>query len=154
MTDSSPASPNDPRSPGGPIPAGIWVLNEARSNTLTPKSVTLWIIRNSNEELTWVAVETDSARHTKVLTWSGRYRGAPQIVVGAGIEARLTCEVIEGIKTEGEFPGLGHFVEMCRLADGGKRMVCTGEVATPEGVKTYLEDFDWFGESPHPAAVR
>jgi len=138
----------------GPIPAGVWVLNEARSKTLAPKSMTLWIIRNTDEELTWVAVETDSSRVTRVLTWSGRYGGIPQVVIGAGIEARLTCEAKEGIKTEGAFPGIGPFVEMCRLVDDGKRMLCSGIVTTPTGVRTYLEDFDWFGESPHPAASR
>ena len=138
----------------GPIPAGIWVLNEARSKTLAPKSVTLWIIRNTDEELTWVAVETDSFGVTKVLTWSGRYGGTPQTVVGAGIEARLTCEAMEGIRTEGEFPGIGPFVEMCRLVDDGKRMLCHGTVTTPTGVRTYVEDFEWFGESPHPVACR
>lgn len=141
-------------SSSGPIPAGVWVLNEARSQTLASKSMTLWIIRNTTEELTWVAVETDSARNTKVLTWSGRYGGVPQVVIGAGIEARLTCEAREGIQTEGDFPGLGPFVETCRLVDGGRRMLCTGKVTTSAGVQTYLEDFDWFGESPHPAASR
>jgi hypothetical protein len=130
------------------------VLNEVRSKTLTPKSVTLWIIKNSNEELIWAAVETNSSRVTKVLTWSGRYGGIPQVVTGAGIEARLTCEAKEGIRTEGEFPGIGHFVEMCRLVDGGKRMLCSGKVATPAGVQTYIEDFDWLGESPHVADRR
>lgn len=141
-------------SPSGPIPTGVWVLNEARSKTLAPKSMTLWIIRNTDEELTWVAVETDSSSLTKVLTWKGRYGGAAQVVVGAGIEARLTCSAKEGIRTEGEFPGIGRFTEMCGLVDGGKRMVCSGTVTTPTGVQTYLEDFDWFGESPHPAANR
>jgi hypothetical protein len=116
--------------------------------------MTLWIIRNTDEELTWVAVETDSSHVTKVLTWSGRYGGTPQVVVGAGIEARLTCWAQEGIRTEGEFPGIGPFAEMCRLVDGGKRMICSGKVTTPKGVLTYLEDFDWFGESPHPAGSR
>lgn len=135
----------------GPIREGLWVLNEARSSTLAPKSMTLWIIRNTDEELTWVAVETDSAGVTKVLTWRGRYGGEAQVVVGAGIKARLTCEAREGIRTEGEFPGIGPFVEMCTLVDGGERMLCKGEVTTAGGVRTYLEDFDWFGASPHPA---
>lgn len=140
--------------PSGPIPAGVWVLNEARSKTLEPKSATLWIIKNTHEELTWVAVETNPSHGTKVLTWSGRYGGAAQVVVGAGIEARLTSKAHEGIKTEGEFPGIGAFVETCKLVDGGKRMLCSGKVTTPTGVRTYIEDFDWFGESPHPAANR
>jgi hypothetical protein len=115
--------------------------------------LTLWIIRNTDSELSWVAVETNASKGTKVLTWSGRYQGAPQVVVGAGIEARLTCDAKEGIRTEGEFPGIGSFVETCKLIDGGKRMVCNGAVTTPAGIQSYIEDFDWFGESPHPAAA-
>jgi hypothetical protein len=133
----------------GPIPTGFWVLNEARSKALEPKSLTLWIIRNTDTDLSWVAVETNPDKLTKVITWSGQYQGAPQMVVGAGIEARLTCDAKEGIQTEGEFPGIGSFVETCKLVDGGKRMLCTGKVTTPTGVRTYVEDFDWFGESPH-----
>jgi hypothetical protein len=28
-------------------------------------------------------------------------------------------------------------------------MICRGEVKTDAGTQTYIEDFDWFGESPH-----
>lgn len=139
--------------PSGPIPTGVWVLNESRSKLLSPKAMTLWIIKNTQDELTWVAVETDPTRLTKVMSWAGRYGGVPQVVVGAGIEARLTSKANDGIRTEGNFPGSGPFVEMCTLVEGGRRMVCTGTVTTQDGVLTYLEDFDWFGESPHPAAM-
>lgn len=142
----------DESSEGGTIPTGIWVLNEARSQTLEPKSLTLWIIKNTETDLSWVAVETNAAEVTKVITWSGQYGGAPQVVVGAGIEARLTSNAKDGIQTEGEFPGIGAFVETCRLVDGGKRMLCNGRVTTPAGIKTYIEDFDWFGKSPHPVS--
>lgn len=142
-------------SEGSPIPVGIWQLNLERSRTLSPKSVTLWIIHNSDNELAWVAVESNPDHHSQVISWKGRYGGPPAVVVGAGIEARLTCAPNEGIRTEGEFPGLGHFVETCTLADGGKRLVCTGQVTTPGGVKSYVEDFDWWGQSPHrPLALK
>ena len=57
--------------------------------------------------------------------------------------------VTKGIRTLAELAA-----EMCGLVDGGNRMICSGKVTTPTGVRTYLEDFDWFGESPHPAASR
>jgi hypothetical protein len=136
-------------SEGGPVPTGIWKLNLGRSVMLSPKSMTLWIVHNSENELTWVAVESHRERHSQIMSWSGQYGGPPSVVVGAGIEARLTSAPNEGIRTEGEFPGLGPFVEVCTLAEGGKRLVCTGQVTTPDGVKTYIEDFDWWGQSPH-----
>jgi hypothetical protein len=141
----------DTKTADGRIPAGIWKLNLERSKTLSPKSMTLWIVKNSGNELVWVAVETNPDQHTQVVSWNGRYGGAPSVVVGAGIEARLTCTPEEGIRTEGEFPGLGPFVEFCTVADGGKRMICRGEVITPGGSQSYLEDFDWVGHSPHQA---
>ena len=143
------APPGLDDSSGGPVPVGVWTLNIKRSQTLSPKSLTLWILTNTPTELTWVAVETDPEQQTKVTSWSGRYGGPPQVVVGAGIEARLTCEFKDGIRTEGEFPGLGSFVEICTLAEGGQRMICKGQVTSANGIQTYLEDFEWFGKSPH-----
>jgi len=134
----------------GPIPAGLWRLNQERSRLLSPKSMTLWIIENGEQELLWVAVESHPERGTQVLSWRGRYGGPPAPVVGGGVEARLTCAARDGIRTEGEFAGVGAFVEHCTLEAGGKRMVCRGELNTADGrIQTYLEDFDWHGESPH-----
>jgi hypothetical protein len=138
----------DIRTLDGRIPVGIWKLNVERSRTLSPKSMILWIVKNNGSELIWVAVETDPKQHTQVMSWNGCYGGPPAVVMGAGIEARLTCAPEDGIRTEGEFPGLGTFVEFCTVADGGKRMICKGEVTTPDGVRSYLEDFDWCGHSP------
>ncbi|HEY2685781.1 MAG TPA: hypothetical protein VGI93_19880 [Steroidobacteraceae bacterium] len=133
----------------GPIPPGVWRLNPERSQLLAPKTMTLWIIENGEQGLLWVAVETSPQGQTHVLTWRGRYGGPAAPVVGAGVEARLTCALNEGIRTEGEFAGLGTFVEFCTLESDGRRMVCRGEVQTNDGVRTYLEDFDWQGASPH-----
>ena len=36
-----------------------------------------------------------------------------------------------------------------RSSQIGKRMICRGEVKTPAGMQTYIEDFDWLGASPH-----
>ena len=133
----------------GPIPPGLWRLNAERSELLAPKAMTLWIIENNEDHLLWIAVETDPAGVTQVLTWRGRYGGPPTSVHGAGVQARLTCARDEGIRTQGEFNGIGSFIEHCTLEPGGKRMVCRGEIKTETGIRTYLEDFDWQGASPH-----
>jgi hypothetical protein len=133
----------------GPVPPGFWRLNPERSQLLSPKIMILWIIENGEDGLLWVAVETNPEGVAHVLTWRGRYGGPPAPVVGAGVEARLTCPASEGIRTEGEFAGIGTFVEYCTLESDGKRLVCRGQVNTGDGVRTYLEDFDWQGESPH-----
>jgi hypothetical protein len=133
----------------GPIPTGIWRLNLERSKLLSPKAVTLWIIENCEGRLCWVAVESTPERSAHVVSWQGQYGGPPAECVGAGISARLTSSFAGGIRTEGEFPGIGSFVESCTLETSGKRMICRGEVTTPNGKQTYIEDFDWLGESPH-----
>jgi hypothetical protein len=135
----------------GPIPTGIWRLNPGRSKLLSPKSLTLWIVENRDDRLSWVAVETNPERGTHVISWQGLYGGPPAECVGAGVSARLTGSPPEGIRTEGEFPGIGTFVETCTLDASGKRMICRGKVNTSQGVQTYIEDFDWLGDSPHSA---
>jgi hypothetical protein len=133
----------------GPIPTGIWRLNLERSKLLSPKAVTLWIVENYEHRLCWVAVETTPERSAHVVSWRGEYGGPPAECVGTGISARLTSSFEEGIRTEGEFHGIGSFVESCTLEADGRRMICRGEVKTLDGVLTYIEDFDWLGESPH-----
>jgi hypothetical protein len=133
----------------GPIPPGIWRLNIERSKLLSPKAMTLWIVENYEDRLCWVAVETTPECSAHIVSWQGQYGGPPAECVGAGISARLTSSFDEGIRTEGEFPGIGSFVECCTLEPDGKRMICRGEVKTPAGMQTYIEDFDWLGASPH-----
>jgi hypothetical protein len=140
---------DDPQHPG-PIPAGIWRLNEQRSKLLSPKALTLWIVRNDDQELVWVAVESTPAERNRVVTWRGRYDGSPGMCTGAPVIARLASAAREGIHTEGEFSGIGAFSEVCTLQEDGRRMVCRGQVQTASGIQTYLEDFDWVGPSPHP----
>jgi len=137
----------------GPIPAGIWKLDTARSQLLAQKTMTLWIVENTVDELKWVAVETNAQRQTSVHSWQGRYGGEAAVVAGAGIKARLTSTAMEGIRTEGEFPGLGRFIEFCRLSADGRRMVCDGEVLTDRGCQTYREEFDRFSDSPHELSI-
>lgn len=137
----------------GPIPPGIWRLNEHRSQLLSPKTLTLWIVRNDDQELVWVAVESTPEESHRIVTWKGRYDGSPATCVGAPVLARLTRAARHGIYTEGEFTGVGTFTEVCTLEGDGQRMVCRGEVRTASGAQMYLEDFDWVGPSPHhPAA--
>jgi hypothetical protein len=136
----------------GPIPAGIWRLNERRSRLLSPKELTLWIVRNDGQELIWVGVESTPEEPHRIVTWRGRYDGSPGTCSGAPLAARLTSAPEYGIHTAGEFPGVGLFSEACTLEDDGRRMVCRGQVQTPGGMRTYLEDFDWVGPSPHQPA--
>lgn len=136
----------------GPIPAGIWRLNERRSQLLSPKALTLWIVRNDDRELVWVAVESTPEESHRIVTWRGSYDGSPATCVGAAVLARLTCSAQHGIHTEGEFSGVGAFTEVCTLEDDGRRMVCRGQVQTASGTQKYLEDFDWVGPSPHHPA--
>ncbi len=135
----------------GPIPAGLWRLDPTRSRLLAPKAMTVWILRNTAEDLEFVAVETEPGRPTRVTAWQGRYGGPPAVMQGAGIEARVTSRHAEGIRTEGTFPGLGAFVEFCRLSEDGRQMICDGEIRTEAGPRTYREVFDWYADSPHPA---
>jgi hypothetical protein len=135
----------------GPIPVGIWRLNEQRSTLLSPKALTLWIIRNDDQELVWVAVENTPQENNRIVTWRGRYDGSPGTCSDAALRARLTSAARDGVHTEGEFCGIGAFKEVCTLADDGRRMICRGQVQTADGTQIYVEDFDWVGPSPHGA---
>jgi len=137
----------------GPIPVGIWRLNQQRSKLPSPKALTLWIVKNDDQELAWVAVESTPEESNRIITWRGRYDGSPGTCSGAAIRASLRSPARNGIHTEGEFGGVGAFSEACILEDNGRRMVCRGEVRTPNGTQTYLEDFDWVGSSPHDSAL-
>src|ERR1700722_14929922 len=133
----------------GPIPTGIWRLNVEGSKLLSTKAMTLWIVENYQDRLSWVAVETTAERSAHIVSWQGQYRGSPAECVGAGISARLTSSFDEGIRTEGEFPGIGPFVEFCSRGADGKRMICRGLVKSPGRMHTHRGEFDWLGESPH-----
>jgi len=137
----------------GPIPVGIWRLNVARSQLLAPKALTLWIVRNDDRELVWVAVESTPEESCRIVTWRGPYDGSPGTCSDAAIRARLTSAACNGIHTEGEFCGLGTYSEVCTLEDDGRRMVCRGQVQTASGAQAYLEDFDWVGPSPHQSGA-
>lgn len=149
--DGSTSDRRDEEPSVGPIPAGIWRLNQDRSKLISPKALTLWIVKNDLQELAWVGVESAPGESVRIVTWRGRYDGSPGTCTGAELQARLTAAAVDGIRAEGEFPGIGQFTEVCSLADGGRRMICRGVVHTASGTQTYLEDFDWVGPSPHQA---
>jgi hypothetical protein len=147
------SKPGEPECSAGPIPVGIWRLNPRRSQLLSPKALTLWIIRNDDQELVWVAVETTAEQSERIVAWRGRYDGSPGTCTDAALSARLIANARKGIHTEGEFSGIGAFSEVCTLTADGRRMVCHGQVQTAAGTRAYLEDFDWVGPSPHEPAL-
>ncbi len=143
--------PADESSPMGPIPVGIWRLNQSRSRLLSAKAMTLWILQNDGEELAWVAVETNPERVTQVISWRGRYGGVPAKTAGAAaIEARPPAPRTKAFVPRANSPA---WVPSSRSAHSRKAASAwsakEAKVTTPAGVQHYLEDFDWVSESPH-----
>jgi hypothetical protein len=129
----------------GIIPEGIWVLDEARSRMLTPASVILWIIRDDGEQLVWVVVETNGAGEISIKSFDGRYGGDPAVVHGSGFVVSLSSPAPRTVRVEGEIPDLGPFHEIDRISEDGRQMRVNGEVQTPDGVKSWYEEFNWRG---------
>jgi len=127
----------------GVIPEGVWVLNVARSRKLNPAEHILWIIRDDGLQLAFVSVELDAEGKLAISSWNGLYNGDPVEVSGTGMMAQIRSDRPGEIVTSGTMPGLGDFVERGRVIDGGRRLLCDGEVSTPDGILTYVEDFDW-----------
>ena len=141
-------APPQPDAPGpdigkGVIPEGIWRMNVARSRKLNPAEHVLWIVRDDGRELAFVSIEVDAAREVKMSSWKGEYGGGPVEVAGTGMMAQVTSSRKGEIEISGSMPGLGDFVERGEVLDGGRRLLCTGEVRTADGLLTYVEDFDW-----------
>jgi hypothetical protein len=134
----------------GVIPEGIWRLNVGRSRKLNPAEHVLWIVRDDGRELAFVSIEVDAAREVKLSSWKGEYGGGPVEVTGTGMKAQVESSRRGEIVTSGSMPGVGDFVERGEVLEGGRRLLCTGEVSTPDGVLTYVEDFDWISPSPLP----
>ncbi len=141
-----PEEPTGGRTPDtskGVIPEGVWVLNVARSRKLNPAEHTLWIVRDDGRRLAFVSVEVDPQGNVTLSTWNGEYNGAPVEVCGTGMIAQVKSSRAGEVVTSGLMPGLGEFVERGEVIDGGRRLLCHGEVETADGVLTYVEDFDW-----------
>jgi hypothetical protein len=146
-------APPQPDAPGpdmgkGVIPEGIWRMNVARSRKLNPAEHVLWIVRDDGRELAFVSIEVDAAREVKLSSWKGEYGGGPVEVTGTGMRAQVASSRRGEIVTSGSMPGVGDFVERGEVLEEGRRLLCHGEVRTPEGLLTYVEDFDWISPGP------
>jgi hypothetical protein len=133
---------------GGVIPEGVWVLDEARSRKLTPGAVTLWIIRDDGERLIWVVVETSLEGEISIKTFNGVYDGEPAVVQGSGFVVSLTSPAPRSARVDGHIPDMGPFHEIDVVSDDGRQMRVNGEVQTPQGVKSWYEEFNWVGPMP------
>ena len=132
----------------GIIPEGIWILDEKRSRMLVPASVTLWIIRDDGERLIWVVVETSASGQVAIKTFDGTYGGPPAVVQGSGFIVSLSSPAPRTARVEGEIPNMGLFSETDVVSADGRKMRVDGEVQTPEGVKSWYEEFNWHGPMP------
>ena len=139
----------DGSAPQGVIPAGIWVMDEARSRKLVPAALTLWVISDDGEMLQWVSVETDKAGKTTVNAFAGAYGGPPATVQGNGFVVSLTSPGARQVRVAGEVPGMGPFEEVSEISADGRRMIVNGKVQVGDGETTWYEEFDWTGPSPH-----
>jgi hypothetical protein len=129
----------------GIIPEGIWILDEARSRKLTPGAVTLWIVRDDGERLTWVAAEKNGTGEISIKTFDGAYGGEPAIVHGSGFVVSLSSPAPRTARVDGEIPDMGPFSETDEVSENGRQMRVNGEVRTADGVKTWYEEFNWLG---------
>jgi hypothetical protein len=135
----------------GIIPTGIWVMDEARSRKLTPAALTLWVLRDDGDQLAWVSVETDPAGHLTVNAFDGRYGGPPTTVLGNGFIVSLTSPGPRQVEVAGDVPGMGPFREHSEISEDGRQMIVNGEVRIGDEIKTWYEEFNWQGASPHAA---
>ena len=134
----------------GNIPEGLWELNLSQSRKLVPgTSQTLWIVKDDGQHLTFVSVEKDPANEFKVSSWSGLYNGPSATVVGTGMKSSVVSKAPGTLLNFGDIPGVGSYSENCTLRNERRELYCEGEIKTPSGAKTYVEDFDWKSSAPH-----
>ncbi len=135
----------------GIIPAGLWVMDEARSTKLVPAALTLWVVRDDGEQLVWVSVETNRDGGVSVNAFDGRYGGPPVTVQGNGFIVLLEALGERQIRVSGTVPGMGLFEEVSMISADGCKMIVHGKILTGENAPTWYEEFDWRGPSPHVA---
>lgn len=145
---AAPAAPAA-EAPRGPVlREGLWVLNQARSQKLDAGRQTLWIVKDDGDHVVWVSVERDPHGKVRISSWDGRYDGKPVAVTGTGMIAHLKSDAPGRLRNWGEIPGLGKYSEDCVISGGGKRLRCEGKVELADGVKTWVDDFDWRSPAP------
>lgn len=135
----------------GIVPQGFWMLNPSRSHSLNPGRQKLWVIKDDGQELVWVAVTTDNRHHVQIASYHGAYGGPPAPVVGTPMTTRLVARGASSLHNSGTITGMGDYSEDCTVFPNRKRFRCEGNVATRDGDKRYVDDFDWYGASPHSA---
>jgi len=135
------------------IPEGLWVMNPERSQRLVPGTHTLWIVKNDGKALIFASVETDAEEAVKLTSWDGEYDAGPVEVIGSGMMASIIAPAPGEMLITGDIPGMGAFSEHCVLSDDGSRLVCAGNIETPDGPITYCDDFDYRGAMPGPIST-
>jgi hypothetical protein len=62
--------------------------------------------------------------------------------------SQLSSKAPETFESRGEIEGLGPFSEQCRIMEGGGRFVCHGAVQTADGIRRWIDDFEWVSPGP------
>lgn len=134
----------------GTIPQGIWELNQERSNSLHTGRQTLWIVKDDGRSFVWASIVIHEGE-VQILSSNGVYGGQWSKVDGAPIEVQTISTGPDKLRNSGTIAGRGRFVENCVVFPDRKRLRCEGELHSDGQKSTYVDDFDWFSESP-PAA--
>ena len=131
----------------GTIPQGIWALNEARSHSLNPGRQILWVVKDDRRSFVWVSIVIHEGK-IQILSYNGVYGGQQTKVDGAPIVAATISTGPHTLRNSGVIQGRGEFFENCRVYRGRKRLRCEGQVRIAGQAVAYVDDFDWFSESP------
>lgn len=134
---------------GGNLPTGVWRLNRARSEQLTPTDQTLWIVKDDGKHLIWVLVITEPDGTVRLNTWDGPYDAEPRPVGGTPMLAQISSKAAGTLQSRGVIEGLGTFSEDCAVSPDRRRFTCRGEVTGADGaVRRWIDDFDWVSGGP------
>lgn len=147
----SPAQADQPAPGAGIIPQGVWVLNLDRSKPLNKGRQTLWLIKDDGKHQVWTSVFIDDQHRALVVSYDGAYGGPPSPVTGTPMTTQIVATGANTLHNFGKIEGQGNYSENCTVSADRKRFRCEGRIETPQGVKVYVDDFDWYGENP-PAA--
>jgi hypothetical protein len=134
----------------GTIPEGIWALNEARSQPLLPGRQTLWILKDDGQAFAWVIVVVND-EGISILSHNGTYDGPPANVVGGAMTVQTVSTGPNSLKNYGTIEGVGEYFENCVVGPDGKSLRCEGMLYADGEAKPFVDDFDWFSESPPSA---